>query len=843
MALKLRPSQTVAEAEVELATQEALAADIRRAETAHSAVVESDQQLSDDSIIEDDLSLEELEQVQANLEAEMKETAAQNAALDAKREQIKRTNDLRTEGIRISNLERQMAQDAQARLAKAEDELRQRRLDHNLNPTPFKDLESNRQLIESIRQKENRPLSSEQRKQLQANMKTAFAEVDNRIVDYRNANFASVIKPGATKVFNKDVGKTIDRADKVSAFIIIRQMQARQSHIQNLHNERLNELKSKADEARKFDREDQASYYEKRIAYEELCYERDTAHDVLAKYEHIDGRSDSDRCKEQLEDIKQLEAQADAMQRDLESMKEYEVALEQPRVVEVADHDLEAADAEADKAFSDIEYAISKDEADQHDQAYEAVMTADADRDEDDPYLAEARAEQAWEERTRQLQDDEHPIDDDDYLEAEFRAEQALEEHIRKLESDAEEDHDEIDPDNLKDTDDRFQEDLDSDVETEEAHDLTYDMHGRMVEEPVEVEVDAEIENVGVDVAKLESEVAIDDDVQADDIQTEDEIDAMEMDVEEPEIEAELEEHELDIEQPEIDVEEPEIELEADVPEIEDDIEIQEPDVDVEEPEVELEKPDVDTEETEIETESEAAAEVETDVETEQPDHDIKTAEVDASKTTSEVADTTAVSSVEDLNRQAESEASIIDDRITFDYKQASVSADQEYEMATESGDIDAILDAEDKKMAINQEFNDYMNDRKEFDGQMSAVREAAADYAKAETSEDKTKAADKYAEAHDQAQATVSKAKAGDKSYSDTMELQFNAEVADQMAAIRKSEPDAEMTGIERAVEERQSEGHSVRVTMQDVEETKAIAAHSQSQVAQQVSTSSATG
>lgn len=843
MALKLRPSQTVAEAEVELATQEALAADIRRAETAHSAVVESDQQLSDDSIIEDDLSLEELEQVQANLEAEMKETAAQNAALDAKREQIKRTNDLRTEGIRISNLERQMAQDAQARLAKAEDELRQRRLDHNLNPTPFKDLESNRQLIESIRQKENRPLSSEQRKQLQANMKTAFAEVDNRIVDYRNANFASVIKPGATKVFNKDVGKTIDRADKVSAFIIIRQMQARQSHIQNLHNERLNELKSKADEARKFDREDQASYYEKRIAYEELCYERDTAHDVLAKYEHIDGRSDSDRCKEQLEDIKQLEAQADAMQRDLESMKEYEVALEQPRVVEVADHDLEAADAEADKAFSDIEYAISKDEADQHDQAYEAVMTADADRDEDDPYLAEARAEQAWEERTRQLQDDEHPIDDDDYLEAEFRAEQALEEHIRKLESDAEEDHDEIDPDNLKDTDDRFQEDLDSDVETEEAHDLTYDMHGRMVEEPVEVEVDAEIENVGVDVAKLESEVAIDDDVQADDIQTEDEIDAMEMDVEEPEIEAELEEHELDIEQPEIDVEEPEIELEADVPEIEDDIEIQEPDVDVEEPEVELEKPDVDTEETEIETESEAAAEVETDVETEQPDHDIKTAEVDASKTTSEVADTTAVSSVEDLNRQAESEASIIDDRITFDFKQASVSADQEYEMATESGDIDAILDAEDKKMAINQEFNDYMNDRKEFDGQMSAVREAAADYAKAETSEDKTKAADKYAEAHDQAQATVSKAKAGDKSYSDTMELQFNAEVADQMAAIRKSEPDAEMTGIERAVEERQSEGHSVRVTMQDVEETKAIAAHSQSQVAQQVSTSSATG
>ena len=838
MALKLRPSQTVAEAEVELATQEALAADIRRAETAHSAVVESDQQLSDDSIIEDDLSLEELEQVQANLEAEMKETAAQNAALDAKREQIQRTNDLRTEGIRISNMERQMAQEAQARHAKAEDELRQRRLDFNKNPTPFKDLESNRQLIESIRQKENRPLSSEQRKQLQASMKTAFAEVDNRIVDYRNANFASAIKPGATKVFNKDVGKTIHSADKVSAFVVIRQLQARKNHIQNLHNERVNELKSKADEARKFDREDQASYYEKRIAYEELCYERDTAHDVLAKYEHIDGRSDSDRCKEQLEDIKQLEAQADAMQRELESMKEYEIAQDQPRVVEIADHDLEDADAEADKSFADIEYAMSKDEADQHDQAYEVAMTADADRDEDDPYLVEARAEQALEEHNRKLVGDEAtPVDDDDYLMAELRAEQALEEHIRKMESDAEEgDHDEVDPDNLKDTDDRFQEELASDVETENSHDLTYDMHGRMVEEPAEVEVDAEIENADIEVAELESEVAIDDD-----IQTEDEIDAMEMDVEEPEIEAELEEHEIDIEQPEIDVEEPEIELEADVPEIEDDIEIQEPDVDVEEPEVELEQPDVDTEEPEIDTKAEADVEVETDVETEQPDHDIETAEVDASKTTSEVADTTAVSSVEDLNRQAESEASVIDDRITSDFKQASVSADQEYEMATESGDIDAILDAEDKKMAINQEFNDYMNDRKEFDGQMSAVREAAADYAKAESNEDKTKAADKYAEAHDQAQATVSKAKAGDKSYADTMEQQFNAEVSDQMAAIRKSEPDVEMTGIERAVEERQSEGHSVRVTMQDVEETKAIAAHSQSQVAHQADRPSA--
>ncbi len=824
MALKLRPSQTVAEAEVELATQEALAADIRRAETAHAAVVESDQQLSDDSIVEDDLSLEELEQVQGNLEAEMKETAAQNAALDAKREQIKRTNDLRTEGIRISNLERQMAQEAQARLAKAEDELRQRRLDHNLNPSPFKDLESNRQLIESIRQKENKPLSSEQRKQLQANMKTAFAEVDNRIVDYRNANFGSAIKPGATKVFNKDVGKTIHSADKVSAFVIIRQMQARKNHIQNLHNERVNELKSKADEARKFDREDQASYYEKRIAYEELCYERDTAHDVLAKYEHIDGRSDSDRCKEQLEDIKQLEAQADAMQRELATMKEYEVALEQPRVVEVADHDLEAADAEADKSFADIEYAMSKDEADQQDQAYEAAMTADADRDEDDPYLAEVRADQAWEERTRQLQDDEHPIDDDDYLMAELRAEQALEEHIRKMESDADEDQVEIDPDNLKDTDDRFQEDLESDVETEEAHDLTYDMHGRMAEEPVEVEVDAEIENADIEVAELDSEVAIDDDVQA-----EDEIDAMEMDVDVAEIEADLEE--------------PEIELEADVAEIEDEIEIQEPDVDVEEPEVELEKPDIDTEEPEIESEAEAVVDVESNVVSEQPEQDIETAEVGASKPASEIADTSAASNVEELNRNAESEASTIDDKITSDFKQASVSADHEYEQATESGDIDAILEAEDRKMAINQEFNDYMNDRKEFDGQMSAVREAAADYAKAETSEDKTKAADKYAEAHDQAQATVSKAKAGDKSYSDTMELQFNAEVADQMAAIRKSEPDAEMTGIERAVEERQSEGHSVRVTMQDVEETKAIAAHSQSQVAQQVSTSSATG
>lgn len=834
MALKLRPSQTVGEAETELATQEALAADIRRAEIAYAAVVESDQQLSDDSIIEDDLSLEELEQVQANLEAEMKETAAQNAALDAKREQIKRTNDLRTEGIRISNLERQMAQEAQARLAKAEDELRQRRLDHNLNPTPFKDLESNRQLIESIRQKQNRPLSSEQRKQLQANMKTAFAEVDNRIVDYRNANFASVIKPGATKVFNKDVGKTIDRADKVSAFIIIRQMQARQSHIQNLHNERLNELKSKADEARKFDREDQASYYEKRIAYEELCYERDTAHDVLAKYEHIDGRSDSDRCKEQLEDIKQLEAQADAMQRELATMKEYEVALEQPRVVEVADHDLENADAEADKSFADIEYAMSKDEADQQDLAYETAMIAEADRDEDDPYLAEARAEQAWEERTRQLQDDELPIDDDDYLEAEFRAEQAFEEHIRKLESDAEEDHDKIDPDNLQDTDDRFQEDLDSDVETEEAHDLTYDMHGRMVQEPVEVEVDTEIENADIEVAELESEVVIDDEIQTENIQAEDEIDAMEMDVEVAEIEAELEEPEIDVEQPEIDVEEPEIEMEADAAEIEDDIEIQEP-------EVELEKPDIDTDEPEIESEAEAVVDVESNVVSEQPDQDIETAEVGASMPASEIADTSAASNVEELNRNAESEASTIDDKITSDFKQASVSADHEYEQATESGDIDAILDAEDKKMAINQEFNDYMNDRKEFDGQMSAVREAAADYAKAESNEDKTKAADKYAEAHDQAQATVSKAKAGDKSYADTMEQQFNAEVSDQMAAIRKSEPDVEMTGIERAVEERQSEGHSVRVTMQDVEETKAIAAHSQSQVAHQADRPSA--
>lgn len=805
MAIKLRPSQTVSEAETELATQEAMEAEIRHAEIAHADVVEIDRQLSDSNVIEDDLSLEELEQVQANLEAAMKETAAQNAALDAKREQIQRTNDLRTEGIRISNMERQMAQEAHARLEKAEADLRARRLDHNMNPTPFKDLESNRQLIESIRQKENKPLSTEQRKQLQANMKTAFAEVDNRIVDYRNANFASAIKPGATKVFNKSVGKTIHTADKVSAFVIIRQMQARKNHIQNLHNERVNELRSKADEARKFDREDQATYYEKRIAYEELCYERDTAHDVLAKWEHIDGTSDSDRCKEQLEDIKQLEAQADAMQRDLESMKEYEVAIDQPRVVEVADHELEAATAEADKSFADIEYAMHKDEADQQDQAYEVAMTADTDRDEDDPYLIEARAEQALDEHNRKLQGDEdNPVDEDDYLDAEFRAEQALEEHIRKLESDAEEDHDEIDPDNLEDTDDRFQEDLASDVETEEAHDLTYDMHGRMVEDHGDAEVDA-----------------------------------MEMDIEDPEI---------DVEQPEIDVEEPEVEVEADVAEIEDDIEVQEPVVEVEKPDVEVERPDVDIAEPEIETEAEIDVDVEkqdgyveTDVESESPDQDIENGEVDASKHTSEITDTSVVSDVDDLNRHAETEASIIDDKITADYIKMSDSADQEYEKATESGDIDAILDAEDKKMALNQEFNDYMNDRKEFDGQMSAVREAAADYATAETSEDKATAADKYAEAHDQAQATVSKAKAGDKSYASTMEQQFNGEVSDQMSAIRKSEPDAEMTAIERAVEEKQSEVHSVRVTMRDVEETKAMAAHSQSQVAQQADRPSA--
>lgn len=822
MAIKLRPSQTVAEAETELAAQEALAAEIRRSEIAHADVVESDQHLSDSNVIEGDLSLEELEQVQANLEAKMKETATQNAALNAKREQIQRTNDLRTEGIRISNMERQLAQEAHARLEKAEADLRARRLDYNRNPTPFKDLESNRQLIESIRQKENKPLSSEQRKQLQANMKTAFAEVDNRIVDYRNANFASAIKPGATKVFNKDVGKTIHTSDKVSAFVIIRQMQARKNHIQNLHNERVDELRSKADEARKFDREDQASYYEKRIEYEELCYERDTAHDVFAKYEHIDGRSDSDRCKEQLEDIKQLEAQADAMQRDLESMKEYELALDQPRVVEVADQDLEAADAEADKSFADIEYAIGKDEADQQEQAYEAAMTADTDRDEEDPYLAEVRAEQALEEHNRKLQGDgENPVDEDDYLEAEFRAELALEEHIRKLESDADEDHDEIDPDNLKDTDDRFQEDLESDVETEEAHDLTYDMHGRMVEEHVDVEVDAEIENDDIQVAELESEVATDDEVH-----TQDEIGAMEMGIEV--------ENEAELEEPEIDVEEPEIELEADVAGIENDIEMQEP-------EVEVEQPDVATAEPEIETEAEIDVDVETDEESELTDQDIENAAVDASKNASEITDTSASIDVDDLNRQAESEASNIDDKITADYIKMSDSADQEYEKATESGDIDAILEAEDKKMALNQEFNDYMNDRKEFDGQMSAVREAAADYAKAETSKDKATAADKYAEAYDQAQTTVSKAKAGDKSYADTMEQQFNGEVSDQLSAIRKSEPDAEMTGIERAIEEKHSEGHSIRVTMRDVEETKAIAAHSQSQVAQQADRPSA--
>ncbi len=836
MALRLKMSQTIEEAEAIQSAQEATEDAIRRDELVREEIAEQDQELAQTLADEDDLSIEEAEQLQTKLEAELAAKRDENAYYDSESEKLRRLDLVMKEGERIAAFNHDLAQKLQAKNDDVEKQLRiQREQANNMNPTPFKDLEANRELIATITQQQNKPLSTQERKQLREDAKTAFVDVDTRIVDYRNSNFAGSIESGATKVFTKDVSNVLKRADKASAFVIIGQMQSRKNWIEHAHNDRINELQNKVSEARKFDNEEQAAYYEKRIAYEEKCYERDIAQEVLAKYEFMDGRSDSDRCVEQRKDIEALSAQADQMHAELMAMKEYQIALEEPRVVEVSDIDTEAANAELDKAFDDIDYFMEKDEQAKQDQMYEEDTTAEADQpndSDDDPYLAEFRAEQALEEQIQAHESDSDIVDEDDYLEIESRAEKALEEHFQKLESDDQ--GDEIDPDNLKDTDERPLESLESDEE--DANNLTYDMHGRLVEDSergsqIEDLIDAveegETENAEPDYRdsyvpmtrrRKDAETAETDDLQA----------------EEPEVEVDTDQNvdiEADVEM--VDVEEPEIEIE--VPEVE----VEEPEfeaIDVEEPE--FEAPDADAE---VDADQpEVASEQSQEAVAEKGEVDVAAQATAVEAPVSEANQPEAVAEIADVNRNGQSEANAVDDKITAEFLAKSKDASQEYEQATESGDIDAILEAEDKMMSVNQEFDSYMNDRKAFDSQMQSVREAAADYAKAETDTQKATAATKYAEAYETAQTTVAKVKASDKSYAETMEKQFQGEVSDQMAVLRKSEPEGEKSGLETAIAKKQSESSTIRITMKDLEETKAIMSQTQSQVAQQSQTSS---
>lgn len=828
MALKLKMSQTIEEAEAIESAQEATEATIRRDELVRQEIAEEDQELAQTLADEDDLSIEEAEQIQAKLEAELAAKRDENAYYDSESEKLRRLDLIMKEGERIAAFNHDLVQKLQAKNDDDEKQLRiQREQANNMNPTPFKDLEANRELIATITQQQNKPLSTQERKQLREDVKTALVDVDTRIVDYRNSNFAGSIEPGATKVFTKDVSNVLKRADKASAFVIIGQMQSRKNWIEHAHNDRINELQNKVSEARKFDNEEQAAYYEKRIAYEEKCYERDIAQEVLAKYEFIDGRSDSDRCVEQRKDIEALSAEADQMHAELMAMKEYQIALEEPRVVEVSDFDTEAANAELDKAFDDIDYFMEKDEQAKQDQMYEEEAAAEADQpndSENDPYLAEFRAEKALEEQIQAHEDERDIIDEDDYLEIESRAEKALEEHFQKLESNDQ--VDEIDPDNLQDTDERTLESHESDEE--DVNNLTYDMHGRLVEDS---ERGSQIEDLVDAVEEDDSE----------NIEAKDYRDAY----------VGLTRHRHDaktVETEDLMVEEPEVEMDTDqVEDIEASYDVEM--VDVEEPEIEVEEPEIDVEQVEeidVEEPEYEAQDADAEVDADQPEAATEQDDVDVADhaaiemPVSEVDQPEMVAEIIDVNRNGQSEANAVDDKITAEFLARSKDASQEYEQATESGDIDAILDAEDKMMSVNQEFDSYMNDRKTFDTQMQSVREAAADYAKAETDTQKATAATKYAEAYDSAQTTVAKVQASDKSYADTMERQFHSEVSDQMAVLRRSEPEGEKSGLETAIAKKQSDTSTIRITMKDLEETKAIMAHTQSQVAQHSQTSS---
>jgi len=810
-------SQTIEEAEAIKSAQEATEDAIRRDELVREEIAEHDQELAQTLADEDDLSIEEAEQLQTKLEAELAEKREENAYYDSESEKLHRLDLVMKEGERITALQHELAQKELAKIDDAEKQLRlQRELTNNMNPTPFKDLEANRELIATVRQQENKTLSPQERKQLREDAKTALVEVDTRIVDFQHGNFAGTIEAGATKVMTKEVGNVLKRADKASAFAIMGQMRARQSRIESIHNERVSELQNKIAEARKFDNEEQAAYYEKRIAYEEKCYERDIAQEVLAKYEFIDGRSDSDRCVEQRKDIEALRAEADQMHAELMAMKEYQIALEEPRVVEVSDIDTEAANAELDKAFDDIDYAMEKDEQAKQDQMYEEDTAADADESsdsDDDPYLAEFRAEKALEEQIQAHEDDRDIVDEDDYLEIESRAEKALEEHFQKLESDDQDD--EIDPENLQDTDERTPESFETDEE--DVNNLMYDMHGRLVQDS---ERGSQIEDLVDAVEEVDADA---ENVEPDQIE---------------ELDASYDVEMVDIEEPEIESEEPEVETaEFEEPEIELDVDLLNL-IDVEAPEAQ---------ETEAEADAEndteqpvTASEQAQEIVAEQDHVEVDEADQAVEAPAPEADQPEMVAEIIDVNRNGQSEANAVDDKITAEFLAKSKNASHEYEQATESGDIDAILDAEDKMMSVNQEFDSYMNDRKAFDTQMQSVREAAADYAKAETDTQKATAATKYAEAYDSAQTTVAKVKASDKSYADTMERQLHSEVSDQMAVLRKSEPEGEKFGLETAIAKKQSDTSTIRITMKDLEETKAMMAHTQSQMAQHSQTSS---
>lgn len=810
------------------------------------------------------MTQEELADETARLEADLEKKEAENKDLDERTAESEHLAKVVKETQAADSAFQ--TQTPQTLFKEPEVATRVEREQMNMTPDFYKNFSS--EFVSSIQnQIRGNVLSTEDQKAFRSESQKIMQAIDSKTVSLRDGNLAMERPEGSSQVVTKSAVDLLRKGDTASVTAMISQMQQRGSRLIYEHEMRIKTLEERADLYRSEGDLEKASFYEKKIEHEVAAYDRDTALNYLAQREYIDAdRGETEALKEQRQVVAELREKADMLYAQVEKMEEFENAKEISRDItaeeqEAFEKETAELDQDFDSDFDDLKHELSE----------ESERDQNSERD-DDPYAAEAAAEEAEAARLKALQEDNDAElhDDEDSsdqairkleeeterhndsvelerAEAQSNADsqvEAVSETAQKAEDDTQE---EVDVYAIPDEDTRSVEDMEQANEKEgEFENPKYDMKSGKIAIDQD-EAKAEAEAVALDVEANDQLIAADEQAlaeQAEQIEKEPEYVHQDYPVDfdegNPVFEDEVVEVvEMDVaerapsihDQGEYVIEkvEPISEHEAQEPVAEADIEqlvVEHQDVvgdqATAEQDVEAEAPVVEA--AEAKTEVEIQTHAEADVQSHSQDESVVGKSDDDKKAVSAISQTdiVAINDVEVVNDA--------DKGFRDSFENKMLVAETQLAEAEASGDYDRILEAQKTQNNVNQEFNSYMDDRQSLTQSKSEMRDHANEFTSAKNPTDREQAKQDYVAAINEAAIDVNRA--GDKPWGQSMTKELADEYKGQMTSMKQDNP-ADAKELGQAVKDSRdpSRTATVRVTQEDIDRVQQEQKQSQTQ------------
>lgn len=805
----------------------------------------------------DQLTLEELAEDTAKLEAEYEKKVAENKELDERAAEAENLAEVMKE-TQAANSE--FNTQAPKPLFKEQEVVsRAEREMMNLAPDRYKNISP--EFVASIQhQVRDNVLTNESQKAFRSESQKLLQEIDAKTVDARNESFASERPEGSSQILTTGAVDLLRKGDAVSVTSLISQMQQRGNRLIYAHENRIKDLQDRADLFRNDGDQEKAAYYDKKIEHELAAYERDTALSYLAQREFIDAdRGETDALKEQRQLVEELREKADKLYAEVEKMEEFENAKEVGRDISVEEQEAfeketEELDQDFENDFDDLQHELSEERDREQD-----VST------DDDPIAAEAAAEEAEAKRLKAIQEDaEADIheDEDPTDQAIRKHEEETERHNEEVErerisananseSDSETEVEaekfaaqDVDMDiyEIPDEDTRTAEELEPQVE-EEFDNPSYDMKtGKVVLEQEEETPETEAEKNDLEIEQVKAE-------QASDYEIEDEVDyvqqdyPVEIDEDQPVFDDEVIEvvdmdeaerapsindqgdYVIEEIEPVSDQEAQTSEADAEIDQLVVERQADVQDVDVAKQEKEIETVALNDDQKETEAEAEADAEVETAKDEDKAipqEEQVDGSSQERMRGDQEQDKVSAVSEIKIENAS--------DKEFRNSFENRMLVAENQLAEAEASGDCDKIFEAQNNQRNINQEFNSYMNDRQTLSENKAEMKDHAEDFLNAKNPSEREQAKQDYVQTVNDAAIDVNRS--SDKPWGQSMARELADEYKGQMTSMKQSDPEAAKE-LGQAVKDSRDPDKSatVRVTQADVDRAQQAQKQAQTQ------------